>query len=87
MIDNPADLLPMWMLIAASAGLMIGWTCGDEVRRRKCAEQELNSLRDQLERQQPDARPLFQLLKQQRGVINDIHKRLFAVSKGSRKQA
>jgi hypothetical protein len=45
MIDNAADSLPIWMLLAASFGFMIGWTCGDETRRRKNAEQQLHDLR------------------------------------------
>jgi len=49
MIDNPADLIPVWILIAGSLGFMIGWTGGDETRRRKCAEEQLEALRNQLE--------------------------------------
>ena len=82
MIDNPADLIPIWMLIAASFGFMIGWAGGDETRRRKNAERQLDQLRETLPQLQPEAQPLMRILKQQRGILNDIHKRIMAVSKG-----
>lgn len=57
MIDNPADLIPVWILIAGSLGFMIGWIGSDETRRRKCAEEQLEALRDQLEQ---TGQPLIQ---------------------------
>jgi septal ring factor EnvC (AmiA/AmiB activator) len=86
MTDNPTDILPLWMLIAASFGLMIGWTCGDEVRRRKNVEQQLDDLHERLGQSTSDVPSLTRMIKEQRGVINDIHKRLVAVSKGLQKQ-
>jgi hypothetical protein len=46
---NPADLIPVWIGITRSLGFMIGWTGGDETRREKYAEEQLEALRDQLE--------------------------------------
>ena len=34
----------------------------------------------------PDTKPIQRALKEQRGIINDIHKRLLAVSKGLEKR-
>jgi hypothetical protein len=87
MTDNPADLIPIWMLIAASCGLMIGWTCGDEVRRRKNAEEKLGDLRDRIEQSISETPSALRMLKEQRGVLNDVHKRLVAVTKGLQKQS
>jgi hypothetical protein len=87
MIDNAAGYLPVWMLIAASFGLMIGWACGDETRRRMNAEQQLGDLRRQLQQATSEAPSLLRILKQQRGVLNDVHKRIVAVSKGLQKPA
>jgi hypothetical protein len=70
------------MLIAASFGFMIGWTGGDETRRRKSAEQQLDQLRETLQQSQPEAQPIMRMFKQQRGILSDIHKRIMAVSKG-----
>jgi hypothetical protein len=75
------------LLLALGLGLAIGWTGGDETRRRKSAEQQLLSLRDQLQLSHHDTQPLLRLLKQQRGILNDIHKRIITVTKGLQKQA
>jgi hypothetical protein len=75
------------MVLSLGLGLAIGWTGGDETRRRKSAEKQLLNLRDQLQQSHPDTQPLLRLLKQQRGILNDIHKRITSVTKGLQKQA
>jgi hypothetical protein len=85
MIDESAAVLPMWMLLSAAFGFMIGDAFGDNFRHRKCLEQANEDLRDQLEKARIDREPLHTELRQQRGVINDIHKRVVAVTKGFEK--
>ena len=69
------------MLIMAAFGFMIGWALGDEVRRRKNAEERVDELRDQLKHSAVPAQ-----LREIRSVINDAHKHILAVSKGLEKQ-
>ena len=71
---------PLWMLLFASFGFMIGWALGDEVRRRKNAEERVEDLRDQLKHSAVPAQ-----LREIRSVINDVHKHILAVSKGLQK--
>ena len=85
MIDESAAVLPMWMLLSAAFGFLIGDAFGDSRRHRKCLEQANEDLRDQLEKVRVCEDPLHRELKQQRGIINDIHKRLVAVTKGFEK--
>jgi hypothetical protein len=73
MIEHSADFLPLWMLIAAGFGFFAGELCGDYRRQLAC--------RDQLEKSMAESQPIQRALKEQRGVINDIHRRLVAVSK------
>jgi len=73
-----------WMLIFIALGLMIGMALGDEVRRRKNAEEQVEDLRDQLKRAPA---PLQERqLSEMRSVLNDAHKHILAVSKGLEKQ-
>ncbi len=87
MIENSADFLPFWMLLSAAFGFIIGEACGNDFRHRKCLEQANEDLRDELQEARSGEVPLLQALKQQRGVINDIHKRIVAVSKGLEKRS
>ena len=84
MIEDPADFIPVWMLLSAAFGFLVGEACGDLARHRKCLEQNNAELRDQL--QQPRSPNLHRELAQQRKVINDIHSRIVAVSKGLEKR-
>ena len=86
MIEEMADLLPLWMLIAAGFGFLAGELCGDYRRHLACVQQANQQLRDQLEKTMADTQPIRRALKEQRGVINDIHSRLVAVSKGLEKR-
>jgi len=87
MIDEAAASIPVWMLMSAAVGFMMGEAVGDSRRHRKCLEEANEDLRDQLENTQPCAPTLQSALDQQRRVINDIHKRVVAVSKGLEKRA
>jgi hypothetical protein len=87
MIEESADFIPIWMVLSAAFGFLIGDAFGDQTRHRKCLEQANADLRDQLQNAQPCAPTLQRSLDQQRRVINDIHKRIIAVTKGLEKQA
>jgi hypothetical protein len=85
MIEESASaFIPLWMLISAAFGFMIGDAFGDTLRHRKCLQQTNEDLRDELEKARAFEAPLCQALKQQRGVINDIHKRLSLFQKPSK---
>jgi hypothetical protein len=86
MIDESTAFLPLWMVISAAIGFFVGEACGGQARLRKHLEQVNADLRDQLQSNQPGAPPLQRALDQQRHVINDIHKRIVAVSKGLEKR-
>jgi len=73
-----------WMLVFIALGLMMGMALGDEVRRRKNAEEQVEDLRDQLKHAPV---PLQERqLREMRSVLNDAHKHILAVSKGLEKQ-
>ncbi len=86
MIENYADLIPLWMLLSAAFGFLAGDAFGDSTRHRKCLEQANDDLRDELEKARANEGPLRLQLKQQRGVINDIHKHILAVTKALQKR-
>ena len=81
MIDESAAVLPIWMLLSAAFGFIIGETCGDHFRLRKHLQQANEDLHDQLQNAQPSVETIHRALNQQRSVINDIHKRVVAVTK------
>ena len=86
MIENSADFLPIYMLLSAAFGFIIGDAVGDSTRHRKCLEQANDDLRDELEKARAfQEEPLLKELKQQRGLIDDIHHYLLPVTKGSEK--
>jgi hypothetical protein len=85
MIEESADFLPMWMLLSALFGFMAGEALGGQARVRKYLEQANADLREQLRNAQPVESRLHRTLNQQRRVINDIHKRIVAVTKGLQK--
>ena len=85
MIEKAADLLPIWMVLSAAFGFIVGEAYGDQARHRKCLEQANADLRDQLENT-PTCSPTIQsALDQQRRVI--IHKRIVAVTKSLERRA
>ena len=80
-IDMQGDLdfrglsAPIWMLFSAAFGFLIGDAFGDSVRHRKCLEQANDDLRERLDEARAEGEPVHRQLKQQRGILNDIHKR------------
>lgn len=86
MIEEAQDFIPIWMLLSAAFGFMIGDAFGDSRRHRKCLEQDNDDLRDRLDEAHAGGEPLHRELKHQRGVINDIHKHVTAVTKALEKR-
>ena len=86
MIEEAQDFIPVWMVLSAAFGFIVGEAYGDSTRHRKCLEQVNDDLRDQLEKAHANEEPLQQALKQQRGIINDIHKQIVAVTKALQKR-
>jgi hypothetical protein len=72
--------------LSAAFGFMIGDAFGDTLRHRKCLQQTNDDLRDQLDKARAFEEPLHRELKYQRGVINDIHKHVTAVTKALEKR-
>jgi hypothetical protein len=86
MIDEVAASIPIWMLMSAAVGFMMGEAVGDSRRHRKCLEEANDDLHAQLQKACAACKEsLHPELKQQRGVINDIHKQVVALSKGMKK--
>jgi len=75
------NFLTIELLLALGTGLALGWVAGDETRRRKNAEQQLVDLRQKHQPTPLETQPVLRILNQQRGMLNDIHKRVLAVSK------
>lgn len=48
MKETIEDVMPIWMLLVASFGFIIGLALGEELSRRRCAEERIEELRDQL---------------------------------------
>ena len=69
----------LWMLVVATFGFVIGWAFGEELGRRRCAEEKVEDLRDQL--QHAGAPTQDRQLKQMRSVLNDAHKHILALAK------
>jgi len=80
MIDESAAALPTWMLFSAAVGFILGEAYGDSVRHRKCLEQANDDLRERLDEACAGGEPIHRQLKQQRGILNDIHKRIVALA-------
>ena len=86
MIEQPADFIPIWMVLSAAFGFIIGEAYGDQARHRKSLEQANADLRDRLQTAHTCS-PSMQALDQQRRVINDIHRHVVAVTKSLEKRA
>jgi septal ring factor EnvC (AmiA/AmiB activator) len=74
------------MLLSAVFGFLVGDAFGDRTRHRKCLQQTNEALNDQLEKARAGEEPLHRQLKQQRGIINDIHKQISAVTNALEKR-
>ena len=86
MIENSADYLPLYMLFSAAFGFIVGDAFGDSTRHRKCLQHANEDLQDELEKARAFEEPLHRELKRQRGVINDMHKQISAVTKTLQKR-
>jgi hypothetical protein len=86
MIDESSAVLPLWMLMAAAFGFMVGEALGGLARIRKYLEQDNEDLRAELESARSMPQPIHEELKHQRGVLHDIHKQITAVSKALQKR-
>ena len=80
-IETTADVLPIAMLLSAAFGFVIGDGFGDAVRHRQCLQQANEDLRDELDRARAGEEQLHRTIQEQRGVINDIHRNVVALSK------
>ncbi|WP_348262622.1 hypothetical protein P8935_23005 [Telmatobacter sp. DSM 110680] len=87
MIEQSADFIPVWMLLSAAFGFIAGEAYGGPTRLRKYLEQANADLRDQLQNALSRTPDLQHAIAQQRRVINDIHRRIVAVTKGLEKRA
>ncbi len=64
------------MVLSAGFGFIVGDGFGESIGRRECIEQTNEDLHDQLEKARSDRKAsLHYEPRQQRRVINDIHKR------------
>jgi Flp pilus assembly protein TadB len=86
MSENTVWIL-LYMLLAASFGLMIGWVCGEQVSRRKNAEAMVEDLSERLEQASSEAPARNRQLQEMRKVLNDTHKQILAVSKALKNSA
>ena len=87
MIDESAAVLPLWMLISATFGFMLGEALGGSGRIRKYLEQTNDDLRAQLQQAQPGESNLGKELNRQGQLLNEIHHYLLPVTKGHEKPA
>jgi hypothetical protein len=82
MIDESAAVLPLWMLISAAFGFMLGEALGGQGRIRKYLEQANDDLREQLQQGRPDESKLSEELSRQSRTLDEIHRYLLPVTKG-----
>jgi len=82
MIDESAAVLPLWMLISAAFGFMLGEALGGSGRIRKYLEQTNDDLREQLQQGRPDKSKLSEELSRQSQILDEIHRYLIPVTKG-----
>jgi hypothetical protein len=80
MKENTICILTYMLLVAAFA-FLIGWICGQQVCRRKNAEQQLAELSNNLPRACFGTKAQQRQFKELRSVLNDAHKHIIAVSK------
>jgi hypothetical protein len=80
---NATTVVPL----SVGLGLMLGWVCGDEVRRRKNAEARVEDLHLHLEQAASQVPTPERQLREIRKVLNDAHKHILAVSKALKKPA
>jgi hypothetical protein len=75
------------VLLSVGLALIVGWVCGNEVRRHKSAEAKVEGVRQHLQQASSITHTPERQLKQILGVLNDTHKQILAVSKALKKPA
>lgn len=86
MTENTVWIL-LYMLLAAAFAYMIGWVYGEQVCRRKNAEEQLAELSNYLPRIWSETQMQQRQLKEMRSILNDAYKHIVAVSKGLKNPA
>jgi hypothetical protein len=86
MTENTVAIL-LYMLMATAFGFMVGWTCGEQVCRRQYAEDRVEEFTEQLDLVRSASPVSDRQFKELRGVLNDAHKHIVAVSKALQKPA
>ena len=84
MTENTVAIL-LWMLMAAAFAFMIGWTCGEQVCRCRHAEERVDQLTEELDLIRSAPPVCDRQFKELRGVLNDAHQHIVAVSKALQK--
>jgi hypothetical protein len=74
----------MWLLLTAAAAFLIGELFGDYRRHSIYLKEANDALQRELEKATTNM-PLYKELRRQRGMLNDLHKRVLAVTKASPK--
>ena len=75
------------VLLSVGLGLLAGYIYGDELRRRKHAEEYADELTKLLEKASPKMPLPEAQLNKMAAVLNDAHKQITTVSKALRKPA
>jgi len=68
----------LYMLMAVALGFMMGWGFGEQTGRKQSAEDLIDELRDRLH----STTDLTRQMKHLQAVVNDLHRKVSAVSKG-----
>jgi hypothetical protein len=86
MTKEAVAVIPLWALIFTAFGFIIGWGLGEEISRRRAAEEQVDELRERLAAADPAIPSQDRQLKEIRSVLNDVHRLIHAVSKGLEKR-
>jgi uncharacterized protein HemX len=77
-MNEGSSYVLLYMFMAVALGFMMGWGFGEQTGRRERAEDLARELQDRLD----SSADVTRQLKQLQTVVNDMHKKLSAVSKG-----
>lgn len=69
-----------WLLLTAAAAFLAGEVYGETRRHRKYLKEANALLLKELEKASTGL-PLYKEIRQQRGLLNDLHRRVVAVTK------
>jgi hypothetical protein len=84
MTENTVVIL-LYMLMATAFGVLIGRACQDQICRRQHAEERVEELTDQFADLRSGTSISHRQFKELRGVLNNAHKHILAVSKAFQK--